>query len=131
MTPSPDTLVVALRRLVRESPLRLRVSGGCMHPVLAAGSHVALAPVRVPLPGDIVAFGAPGRLQVHRVLGYRPRLLGLDLVTRGDLAAAVDPPIPLSRVIGRVPAPVPWRDRLRALAAFARHVGARARARFG
>lgn len=109
----------AVRELAREEPVPLTVRGGCMAPVHADGSRVAIVPARVYWPGDVVAFQGPdGRLRLHRFLGYRwsgGRLAG---VTRGDGCPAHDPPVPLASLLGRVPGPVPFRRRLRSALAF-------------
>jgi hypothetical protein len=101
-------------------PLPVRVQGDCMAPGIAAGEVVSIEPARAYWPGDVVAFADPaGRLVLHRVIGYRPRRSGLELLTRADAAARADLPLPLARVLGRKRGRVPLRTRLRALAAFA------------
>ncbi len=139
MTSGPRArLLRGVRELAAEAPLGVRVRGGSMAPLLADGDRVELAPVRVPLPGDLVAFeagdGDGGRLVVHRVIGYRwghrGASGGLACVTQGDASPAPDPPVPRRRLVGRVVAPAavlpsPAR-RARALAAFARLALARA-----
>jgi len=128
---APERLIPALRSLVCDAPLRLRVVGDCMTPNLSAGSTVEIAPLRLAWPGDIVAFAAAGRLVVHRVVGYRPRGRRLDLLVQADVSAIPDAPVPLSRVLGRVRARVTLGQRVSALGRFARHVLARLRTRAG
>ena len=72
-------------------------------------------------------------MRVHRVLGYRPRAGGLEIVTQGDHTLDSDLPVPRSEVIGKVrggdcsPAAVdiPIRDRVRALLRFFRLAASR------
>lgn len=127
---APEILIPALRRMAGDAPLRVRVAGACMTPALDAGGTVEIAPIRFPWPGDIVAFAAAGRLVVHRVVGYRPRRLRLEIVTQADRSAAPDAPIPRARLLGRVLTRVSVADRAAALRRFARHVAARLRGRF-
>jgi hypothetical protein len=89
-----------------------------MAPVHADGSRVEIVPARVYWPGDVVAFQGPdGRLRLHRFLGYRWSAGQLAGVTRGDGSPLHDPPIPLAKLVGRVPGPVPLKLRLRSVLA--------------
>lgn len=110
----------ALRGFAREGTVSVRVRGGCMAPVLADGSPVNVTAARLYWPGDVIVWSAPeGGLVAHRLLGYRLHRGSLALVTRGDSAAVHDPPVPLSRVLGRVSgARVPLSARGRAVLAF-------------
>ncbi len=93
----------ALKGMAEQAPVRVRVCGQSMAPLLPAGAEVEISPRRFYWPGEIVAFRAPdGRLLIHRLLGYRPHGWGLRLVTQGDAAPTPDPPVALSAVIGRV-----------------------------
>jgi len=74
-----------------------------MAPVLPDGSTVEVTPQKIYVPGDVIAFTAPnGSLRVHRVLGYHRDRSGWKLVTKGDNAAWIDPPVGLNRVLGCV-----------------------------
>jgi len=93
----------ALKGLAEQAPVRVRVCGQSMAPLLPAGAEVEIWSRRFYWPGESVAFRATdGRLLIHRLLGYRPHGWGLRLVTQGDAAPTPDPPVALSAVIGRV-----------------------------
>ena len=111
----------ALRGFAREGTVAVQVRGDCMAPAIADGDRVPVAAARLYWPGDVVVWSAPeGGLVAHRLLGYRLHRGSLALVTRGDSAAVHDSPVPLSRVLGRVSAPVPWLARVHAALAFLR-----------
>jgi hypothetical protein len=116
----PSTSFDALRGFAREGAVSVRVRGDCMAPFLADGSQVEVTAARLYWPGDVVVWSAPeGGLVAHRLLGYRLHRGTLALVTRGDSAAVHDPPVPLSRVLGRVSgAGIPFSTRGRAMRAF-------------
>lgn len=123
-SPRSPAVLDAVRELAREGPVCVTVRGSCMAPVHGDGERVEVAPARFYWPGDVVAFAGPdGRLRLHRLLGYRPVVLGgsggIHAVTRGDACPDPDPPVPVSRLVGRVPGPVPLAVRLRSAAALA------------
>jgi phage repressor protein C with HTH and peptisase S24 domain len=96
-----------------------------MMPLLADGERVAVVPARRYWPGDVVVFqAADGRLLVHRLLGFRRSAGALACVTQGDGAPVHDPPVPVSRLLGRVVEPERARasapDRWRAVRAYLR-----------
>jgi hypothetical protein len=94
---------VLLAALQDGGPLVLTVRGASMAPGLADGDRIEIARPRLYLPGDVVAFADPeDRLVVHRLLGFRPWRGGLAAVTRGDACPRPDPPVPRSRLLGRV-----------------------------
>jgi hypothetical protein len=134
---SRPALLDAVRELARAGPVRVTVRGSCMAPVHGDGEQVEVVPARFYWPGDVVAFAGPdGRLRLHRLLGFRPALDGpLRAVTRGDGCPDPDPPVPLSRLVGRVPGPVPLALRLRSAASLVpillRAAGRRLDRRFG
>ena len=102
-----ELIATGLSQMISEEELSLTAHGQCMEPIIRDGETVTLARVRVPWPGDIVAvLDDYNRVRVHRVLGYRPlwrdRRPLLALVTRADNERWVDPPTPMSRLIGRV-----------------------------
>jgi hypothetical protein len=115
--PEPSTTVaVGLGRMASEKPVTITVRGACMEPWLSDGDRVEVRRRRRYWPGDVVAFqDRRGPLVVHRLLGWRPARGGLRLLTQADAAARADSSIPWSRVVGRVQAPVPWSQRLRAV----------------
>lgn len=117
--------------LAHERPLRLRVSGHCMAPLVLEGAIVEVEPARLYWPGDVLALArSDGQLVLHRMLGYRPSIRGFELVTRGDASPASDAPVAPTQVLGRLCggncAPsavrVPVRHRLWAVASFLRLV---------
>jgi Peptidase S24-like len=110
----------ALRALAREQPIVLTVRGDCMAPRLRDGDRVAVGPARRYWPGDVVAFEtAQGVIALHRLLGLRRSAGRLAWVTRGDRCELADTPLPPERLLGRVLAPPPVGERLRAVAALA------------
>ncbi len=139
MTPSsnqtaaddPGTRVAAaLRDMARQQPIVLAVSGDCMAPVLRHGDRVQVAPARRYWPGDIVALPtAQGRVAVHRLLGYRLAAGRWLCVTRGDLCASPDAPLPARLLLGRASVRPSLAARVRAVAAFAALAFAAARRR--
>lgn len=93
-----------LLELTRCGQTALRVRGDSMAPELASGQVVGIAFGRFFLPGDVVVFrdAACGVLRVHRLLGYRRWQGRWAAVAAGDNSAALDAPVPLSEVVGRV-----------------------------
>lgn len=90
-----------LEDLLREGhAARFQADGDSMHPTIRAGDTVEI--LRVPLdslhPGDVILTRAPRGLTVHRIV----RIDGESATTRGDNAAADDPPVALAEVLGRV-----------------------------
>jgi len=79
--------------------LRLVARGRSMAPFIRDGETVLVGPSRrPPRPGEVVLRRGPGgTLLLHRVV----RATAAGVVTRGDAAAAEDPPAPLQDVLGR------------------------------
>ncbi|MEM8964545.1 MAG: hypothetical protein AAGD38_23870 [Acidobacteriota bacterium] len=74
-----------------------------MSPCLRSGDLVDVARARWTVPGDIVAFEADsGYLIVHRVIGYGWCDGRLFVQTRADRTGALDRPVALRALIGRV-----------------------------
>lgn len=120
-------MLAALRALLADGPLELRLNGECMAPALGDRATVRLRAVGVVWPGDVVAYArGDGRLVVHRVVGWRPGAI----FTQADHSDTADGAIPRADVLGSVDLAVSVRDRLRALGRFGRLVRARLRARF-
>ncbi len=121
--------VQALRELAREAPLRVTIAGACMAPGIVAGSTLEVAPARRYWPGDVIVFRrGDGRLVAHRVIGVRPGRPA-RLLTQADAAVAADSALCAADVIGRARVAVSLRDRVKAVAAFARLAASRLRAR--
>jgi hypothetical protein len=109
----------ALRDMSRSLPVPLRIRGGCMVPALDDGSAVMVRARRFYFPGDVLVFRTnAGTLAAHRVLGWRPSAL----VTKGDHCEIHDAPVPQHAIVGAVEQPVRLRQRVRAMAEFARIV---------
>jgi hypothetical protein len=82
----------------------VRVLGESMQPTLRPGQLLAVefAPQRLAR-GDMLIFRQGDLMLVHRLLGPARPLAGRPrLRTRGDGTLALDPPVDLDRVIGRV-----------------------------
>ena len=82
----------------------VRVRGESMQPTLRPGQLLAVefAPERLAR-GDMLIFRQGDLLLVHRLLGPERPINGRRrLRTRGDGTLALDPPVDLERVIGRV-----------------------------
>lgn len=132
-----DELAKALHTMAAEGPLELDIRGESMTPVLSSGTRVRVAPSRVYLPGDLIAFprSTDGRLLVHRMIGWSLSRGRLELVARGDARAGADPPVVTRDVLGRVThaagdaVRVPLAARVRSLARYAHYLAVRALAR--
>jgi len=75
------------------------VQGDSMWPSLRAGDLAGVEPLEgPPRPGEVVLARFDAALVLHRVHGAERGTLSL----RGDNAPSEDPPLPLSRVLGRV-----------------------------
>ncbi|MCP3099375.1 S24/S26 family peptidase [Myxococcus sp. K15C18031901] len=75
------------------------VQGDSMWPSLRAGDLAGVEPLEAaPRPGEVVLARFAEALVLHRVRATGQGMLSL----RGDNAARVDPPLPLSHVLGRV-----------------------------
>jgi hypothetical protein len=122
-------LIASVRGLAAEGSLVLRIAGGCMAPRLEDQEVVAVAPARWYWPGDVIACLSAGRIVAHRMIGYRPKEGRLLVLTQADTADAPDSPVALEHVLGRLSAPVHFRDRSSAVGRWARHLVARASAR--
>lgn len=101
----PDLLAPLLRDLGAEGgSAEFPVRGNSMRPMLRDGDQVRLAPVTdadVRL-GDIVLRVEPARPIFHRVVGRWPSRDGWRILTKGDGACRLDPPLPPDRLVGRV-----------------------------
>jgi len=75
------------------------VKGDSMWPSLRAGDVACVEPLEgTPRPGEVVLARLPEALVVHRVRRWDAS----GCVLRGDNSDAEDPPLPHSRVLGRV-----------------------------
>ncbi|HOB53921.1 MAG TPA: S24/S26 family peptidase [Acidobacteriota bacterium] len=103
---SPRAGVMLAELLSRGFLVRVRVTGRSMRPALPDGAVVHLVqtaadPARF---GDMVlTLNGAGRLRLHRVLFRRQAPDGgFVFRTKGDAAAALDPPASAREVLGRV-----------------------------
>ncbi len=108
--------------MVRSNFMRgpVRISGGCMEPVLVDGQWADVLPRRFYLPGDVVVTERTHNHQAHRVLGYRPSWEGWAVITRADDAHEPDPAIIVDRIVGRVDVRVSLGDRANAIRGYGR-----------
>ncbi|MFP2956575.1 S24/S26 family peptidase [Myxococcus sp. 1LA] len=91
----PDTSALA----VPPDPCWIPVRGDSMWPSLRSGDHAEVAPLEgMPRPGDVLVARFDHALVLHRLRRWEPGAVAL----RGDNAAQEDPPLPASRVLGRV-----------------------------
>jgi hypothetical protein len=130
-TSTPDRWS-ALQSLAAESPLRVRVNGECMTPLVSDGAWVAVGgPASRYWPGDVVVARLPGgRFAMHRVIGGYRRRGHWHYLTQGDRAPWPDTPVTGPLILGRVSGgdcsplilSVPLQHRLRALGRFARFI---------
>ncbi len=96
---SPEVAEDWIRELLRQDPegAQLTVSGTCMEPSLPEGSRVTLRSFDgAPRVGDVVLLHTAAGLRLHRVL----LRLGDRVRTKGDQGTYLDPPSPLSAIIG-------------------------------
>lgn len=102
---APDLLKRARFELSRQNAVTLRVSGSAMRPSLDDGDLVTVEPVSVQAvrEGDIVLYQSlRDTALIHRVVRFEQRSAGRFMVTRGDASSALDVPVPLHHVMGRV-----------------------------
>lgn len=112
----------ALRAVSRDTPVPLRIRGGCMTPLMDDGANVAVRARRLYLPGDVLVFRTKaGDLAAHRMLGWR----AAGFVTKGDGCVVHDPPVARAHIVGAVEVRVALRDRVRAVRELARIIGRR------
>jgi signal peptidase I len=94
------------RRLLSSSiTLEIRMSGGSMSPAIEDGDVVTIEPVGETQlrAGDIVLYQSRSDTAViHRVIKIDRSSPERAAITRGDAASQTDPPVPLSRIIGRI-----------------------------
>jgi hypothetical protein len=97
-------LTVAAGLRAPDRTLESTVLGMSMGRTIPAGSRVRieLAPRPRLRPDEVVAFVAGPHVVVHRVVRLARRGTRGYLLTRGDAALVVDPPIDETRVLGRV-----------------------------
>ena len=122
-----NTVDTGLKSLADEAPVKVRISGICMMPLINDGAVIQVSRQRIYLPGDILIKRAHNnRLIAHRLIGCYPRKGGLHYVTRADIAENADSAISASQVIGKLSGgdceaaaiKIPVKSRIRALGQF-------------
>jgi signal peptidase I len=104
---TPDILKRARYELSRNNSVLLRVTGSAMRPAIEDGDLVTVEPVHAQSvrSGDIVLYQSlRDTALVHRVVRLEQRSAGRFVVTRGDASSALDVPVPVHHVMGRVSA---------------------------
>jgi signal peptidase I len=102
---TPDLLKRARYELSRQNSVLLRVSGSSMRPALLDGDLVTVEPVNAHSvhAGDIVLYQSlRDTALIHRIVRLEQRTSGRFVVTRGDASSALDVPVPIHHVMGRV-----------------------------
>lgn len=91
---------VARELAASNQSIDIPITGGSMGAALPNGSiaRIRLSDGSTCKLGDVVVFRLDEKLVAHRVIHIRAPFL----VTRGDARVAPDPPIPFSRVLGRM-----------------------------
>jgi len=102
---TPDLLKRARYELSRQNSVLLRVSGSTMRPALVDGDLVTVEPVNSHnvFAGDIILYQSlRDTALIHRIVRLEQRTNGRFVVTRGDASVALDVPVPIHHVMGRV-----------------------------
>lgn len=127
----------ALRSLAMDAPVRVRVNGDCMAPLVQHGAEVDVGhPGRWYWPGDVVVLLSPDRgLLLHRIIGAYRRRGAWMFLTQGDTADRPDRAVDSTLILGRacgggcsaILVDIPGRHRFRALSRFVRFALTRGR----
>lgn len=90
--------------LKHEKTLWLKVKGKSMMPFLYPGDKILIQPrpINFLKTGNLITFLDGTALCTHRLIGKVKRAGQVYLITKGDLCARLDPPIPLGVIIGKV-----------------------------
>jgi signal peptidase I len=102
---TPDLLKRARSELSRQNAVLLKVSGSAMRPALVDGDLVTVEPVNSHnvYAGDIILYQSlRDTALIHRIVRLEQRTNGRFVVTRGDASVALDVPVPIHHVMGRV-----------------------------
>jgi signal peptidase len=93
-----DAAEVIIDLLQRGHAVEFRVRGDSMHPIIREDDSVHVEPSRDLHRGDVVLTLAGRGLTAHRIIALDAR----TVTTRGDNTPAPDPPLPLTRILGKV-----------------------------
>ncbi len=87
-----------------ESGGSVKVSGGCMAPVVPVGARVNLVPCNAGRlhPGDVILLERDGAFFLHRYLARTGTGVRRRLVVKGDRGRRADAPWPPASVVGRL-----------------------------
>jgi hypothetical protein len=97
------TVSSALSDLASTGPIRLRIQGDCMFPLLRSGAKVEVVGKRFYWPGDVViVHSIDGRLLAHRLIGCYVKSGRLKWLTQADAAERPDCAVSTRKIIGRV-----------------------------
>lgn len=96
----PSYQELALDLAAHTSPLRLRVNGVSMVPLLKSGDYVTVEPVPYPslCVGDVIAFRHGRDTITHRIVALTPQ----GALTLGDNFHKLDPIVAPEMILGRV-----------------------------
>lgn len=94
----PDVTAIIIDLLQRGHAVQFRAHGDSMHPVIRPDDALHVEPVRSVRVGEVVLTLADRGLTAHRVIAVQEQMI----VTRGDNTPAADPPISITRILGRV-----------------------------
>jgi signal peptidase I len=99
---NPSPLVESL--LVNGYSVRLRVTGGSMHPTIRAGDVLMLEAIdsNALRKGDVVLARQSGRLVAHRIAEITKNASGRHVRLRGDALPCCDPSISADAILARV-----------------------------
>ena len=98
------TIDTALKAMVEDGELSIRIKGSCMAPLIEDGALVSLEKQAHYLPGDVIVKRCSNdeQLVAHRLIGCYPRKGLLYFVTQADSADVPDRGVKRSRIIGRI-----------------------------
>jgi Peptidase S24-like len=120
----------ALKSLIGEAPLRIRINGNCMAPSIRDGSVVEVEARKRYWPGDVLVLrSGADQLIAHRLIGGYRKDGMVKLMTQADNGGRPDGVIAADRIVGAVCGGdcaqkvirVPAASRLLSLARFVRY----------
>lgn len=92
-----------LELFLEDAPLRLRISGHCMHPLIRDGAAVSIQRRPRYWPGDVLVIREnTGRHLCHRLIGVYPKNGKLRYLTQSDNGRKPDNSVRHDAIVGRV-----------------------------